>query len=235
MVTLRVDGTVRQVATQKETVQTLLHQEKIVLNDHDLCEPATSAPVVDGMTVTVHRVTYEETHERITIAPPVITRWDRRMTEQPVVIREGHPGTAVQTRCRWKKDGVLTVEWVQSKHTIARPKPTIVVRGKLPSRAGISGRRVLTMVATAYDPGPHSCGPFASGRTAIGLPAVKGVIAVDPRVIPLGTRVYVDGYGPAIAGDTGSAIRGNRIDLCYSSRREALNWGRRTVKVVILQ
>jgi 3D (Asp-Asp-Asp) domain-containing protein len=62
-----------------------------------------------------------------------------------------------------------------------------------------------------------------------------GVVAVDPRVIPLGTRLFVEGYGSAIAGDTGGAIKGNRIDLCFNSDDEAEKVGRRTVRVLILE
>jgi 3D (Asp-Asp-Asp) domain-containing protein len=90
------------------------------------------------------------------------------------------------------------------------------------------------MIATAYDPGPLSCGPYADGRTAIGLRAGHGVVAVDPNVIPLRARLYIEGYGPAIAGDVGGAIKGNRIDLGYNSRRAALQFGRRPVTVWVL-
>ena len=71
--------------------------------------------------------------------------------------------------------------------------------------------------------------------TATGTAAVRGVVAVDPSVIPLGTKLYIPGYGIATAEDTGGAINGNRIDLCYNSVNEAFNWGRRTVTVYILQ
>ncbi len=71
------------------------------------------------------------------------------------------------------------------------------------------------------------------GRTASGLPVGVGVIAVDPAVIPLGTRVYVPGYGPAVAADVGSAIKGNIIDLWMPSTAQALAWGRRTVTITI--
>jgi 3D (Asp-Asp-Asp) domain-containing protein len=64
--------------------------------------------------------------------------------------------------------------------------------------------------------------------------ATHGVVAVDPNVIPLYTRLYIEGYGPAIAGDIGGAIRGQRIDLCFDSLGEALDWGRRPVTVYIL-
>ncbi len=234
-VILCVDGATRQVSTLQESVQTLLQQEKIILNPHDLCAPPLITPITDGMTVTVSRVTFEVIRERVPIAPPIRTRWDRRMTVHPVIVHAGHPGVALQTRCVWKKAGKVAQQWVQNLRTLVRPTPTIVVRGKLASRSGLTGRRVMTMVATGYDPSPRSCGRGGKGRTAIGLPAMKGVIAVDPRVIPLGSRVYIEGYGAAIAADIGSAIKGHRIDLCFSTRYEALRWGRHTVTVVVLQ
>lgn len=91
-------------------------------------------------------------------------------------------------------------------------------------------RRVLNMEASAYttqDPGNGS-------YTYRGHLLRKGLVAVDPKVIPLGTRLYVDGYGYAIADDTGGYIKGNRIDLAYENRREALQFGRRMVQVYIL-
>jgi 3D (Asp-Asp-Asp) domain-containing protein len=110
-----------------------------------------------------------------------------------------------------------------------------------PPAAGAGGEgatRALTMVATAYDPGPVSTGKAPGqpgyGVTASGMRAGYGVVAVDPRVIPLGTRVYVPGYGVAVAGDTGSAIKGYRIDLGFASYGEAVRYGRRTVTVYVL-
>lgn len=92
----------------------------------------------------------------------------------------------------------------------------------------------LMVTATAYTAFCEGC----SGTTAIGLdlrsnPNQK-VIAVDPNVIPLGTRVWVEGYGEAIAGDTGSAIKGNKIDVFIPTQNEALEWGRKQVKLKIL-
>ncbi len=234
-VMLCVDGASRQVVTQQADVRSLLHQEQITLNSHDLCVPSLTTPITDGMMVTISRVTFDVIRERVPIAPPMHTRWDRRMTVHPVVVHQGCPGVALQTRCVWKKDGKVALEWVQNKRTLVRPRPTVVVRGKLASRSGFTSRKVMTVVATAYDPGPRSCGRRGCGRTAIGLPAEKGVVAVDPRVIPLGSRLYVDGYGLAIAADIGSAIKGHHIDLCFSSRLEAMRWGRHTVTVVVLQ
>jgi len=94
--------------------------------------------------------------------------------------------------------------------------------------------KALTMQATAYAPNCGGC----SGYTATGInikqdPTPK-VISVDPNVIPLGSRVWVEGYGEAIAGDTGGAIKGNRIDVLVPSVSSANSWGRKTVKVKIL-
>jgi 3D (Asp-Asp-Asp) domain-containing protein len=86
------------------------------------------------------------------------------------------------------------------------------------------------MVATGY---PAMC--CGTGRTRTGRRATYGVVAVDPRVIPLGTMVYVEGYGLALACDTGGAIKGHRIDLCYDSNYEANRYGRKHVKVHILR
>lgn len=101
------------------------------------------------------------------------------------------------------------------------------------SRHKYGRSRVMTMRASAYDPSPRTI-PSTTGRTAMGLRAGYGHVAVDPRVIRLGTMVFVEGYGFAIASDTGGAIKGNRIDLCFNTRSEALRFGRRTVRVHVL-
>ncbi|MDY6065663.1 MAG: 3D domain-containing protein [Finegoldia sp.] len=95
----------------------------------------------------------------------------------------------------------------------------------------ISGRKI-TMEATAYTDDPAENGGYSV--TALGTPIKPGVAAVDPNVIPLGTNLYVEGYGHARAEDTGGAIKGNRIDLVFSSKAESNAWGRRTVEVTIL-
>lgn len=92
----------------------------------------------------------------------------------------------------------------------------------------------LTVSATAYTADCEGC----SGVTATGIDLNENpnqkVIAVDPKVIPLGSTVYVEGYGKAIAGDTGGAIKGKKIDLFMSSEKQALKWGRQQVEVKIL-
>ncbi len=113
-------------------------------------------------------------------------------------------------------------------------------RAKEASKNNIqSAKRELTVVATAYTADPSENGTYggrvltAMGHDLTANPNMR-IIAVDPKVIPLGSKVWVEGYGEAIAGDTGSAIKGNRIDVLMGSKSKAINWGRQTVKVKIL-
>jgi peptidoglycan DL-endopeptidase CwlO len=93
-----------------------------------------------------------------------------------------------------------------------------------PAPVPIGGGRTLTVEATGY---------ALQGTTATGVPVGWGVVAVDPSVIPLGTRMTIPGYGEGVAADTGSAVRGRIIDLWFPTTAQALAWGRRTVTITI--
>lgn len=95
-------------------------------------------------------------------------------------------------------------------------------------------KKVMKMEATAYCPGPECTGIFADGLTSTGKKAGYGIVAVDPRVIPLGTRLYIDGYGLAVAEDVGAAIKGRRIDLCFDTHLEAIRFGRKNIRVHLI-
>ncbi|MES9758462.1 LysM peptidoglycan-binding domain-containing protein [Priestia megaterium] len=118
----------------------------------------------------------------------------------------------------------------------AKPStPSTSTPAPAPAQESKSVSKEITVEATAYTAYCAGC----SGITATGIDLRSNpnrkVIAVDPRVIPLGSRVYVEGYGTAIAADTGGAIKGNKIDVLLPSQKEALKWGRKTVKVQILK
>jgi 3D (Asp-Asp-Asp) domain-containing protein len=105
---------------------------------------------------------------------------------------------------------------VQAKTQTGRP--TIVA---VPTA---QGARTLSVTATGYS---------LSGHTSTGLPVGVGVVAVDPTVIPLGTRLTIPGYGEGVAADTGTAVQGNTIDLWFPSLADAMSWGRRTVTITL--
>ena len=87
-----------------------------------------------------------------------------------------------------------------------------------------NGTRTLTVTSTGYS---------LPGRTSTGLPVGFGVVAVDPAVIPLGSRLSIPGYGEGVAADTGSAVQGMTIDLWFPTLAQALAWGRRTVTITL--
>lgn len=98
----------------------------------------------------------------------------------------------------------------------------------------VKAAQEIQVEATAYTPYDEGM----SGITATGIDIRKDpnmkLIAVDPKVIPLGSKVWVDGYGEAIAGDTGGAIKGNRIDVLMPTKDQAFQWGRKTVTIRVL-
>ncbi|MBE6184687.1 LysM peptidoglycan-binding and 3D domain-containing protein [Heyndrickxia ginsengihumi] len=136
------------------------------------------------------------------------------------------------------------VQPTQTKVTVN--KPTVEVKSastqassETPTQSSSNtssdqGGKQITVTATAYTADCAGCsGVSATGMNLKNSPNAK-VIAVDPNVIPLGSKVYVEGYGTAIAADTGGAIKGNRIDVLVPNNSDAQNWGRKTVTVKVL-
>lgn len=149
---------------------------------------------------------------------------------------EGKNGSITKIFRLIKKEGkVVGKELVREERIEPVNKKIFLGRGGYtPSRGGsLRGGKVVMMKASAYDPGPHSNGGWA-GTTTLGIKPRYGIVAVDPRVIPLGSLVFVEGYGFGYAADTGSAIKGHRIDLCYNTVAECYRFGRKTVRVHIL-
>jgi 3D (Asp-Asp-Asp) domain-containing protein/LysM repeat protein len=125
---------------------------------------------------------------------------------------------------------VKTAKHVENNQTNAKPAEKAET-----AQAPANAAKEITVTATAYTANCEGC----SGITATGIdlkanPNAK-VISVDPNVIPLGSKVYVEGYGYATAADTGGAIKGNVIDVFIPSKEEAIQWGRKQVKVTILK
>jgi 3D (Asp-Asp-Asp) domain-containing protein len=104
--------------------------------------------------------------------------------------------------------------------TVPAPRPSSLLEADPGSTSG----RTLTVSATGY---------ALPGTTASGLPVGWGIVAVDPSVIPLGTKMIVPGYGEAVAADTGSAVQGLTIDLWFPTTAQALAWGRRSVTITL--
>jgi len=182
--------------------------------------------------------------DRATIAPSLRERNDPELSLGDA--RTLDPGRAglLETTTRVSRDGDGTVvRTIVASRIIRAPRARIVERGiaaysSLASAARIGFASVVHfagaafhMIATAYTAGCYGC----SGITATGARAGFGIIAVDPHVIPLGTKLYIPGYGRAVAGDTGGAIRGHRVDLGMNTIAQALQFGRRPITVYVLR
>ncbi|HHW25993.1 MAG TPA: DUF348 domain-containing protein [Firmicutes bacterium] len=234
------DGNVTTVFTTEKSVSAVLALANITPGPDDVVLPDVDALLSDGEPVRVVRVTYEDVWEDRVVAFKTETRPDDSIEAGLTrVYREGVTGIErVRYLVRYE-DGKEVSRKEVAKGTVREPVSKIILTGTLTqmSRGGENIRftRAIEVKATAYCPCVKCCGAYANGTTHIGLPAKQGVIAVDPRLIPLGTRVYVDGYGYAVAADTGGAIKGNRIDVCFDTHDEALRWGIKQVKVYVLE
>jgi 3D (Asp-Asp-Asp) domain-containing protein len=127
-------------------------------------------------------------------------------------------------------DGIVGPQTGQALGLTSGSSTNTVSRG-----VSTRGTETVSMVATGYDSSYESNYPFYGQPSYSGLPLQRGVVAVDPNVIPMGTRLYIEGYGDAIAADQGGAIKGNRVDLFFDSHQEAMDWGMKTVKVTIIK
>lgn len=251
-----MDGNNKQeIWTTSGTVKELLNKKDIILNDLDRVEPSLETTLTAKGTVEITRVekvtdVVEEEQGFSTVKKSDATM--KKGTEK--VVSEGKPGM-VEKQYEVTLENGKEVDRKLIKETVkSEPQERIVAIGtkveepktvasapkssspELVSRSGKnSGGKTLYMQATAYNWDCNSCD--GRGITSTGYNLKKnphGVIAVDPNVIPLGTRVYIEGYGHYVARDTGGAIKGNKIDIHMPTLKQARNFGGKKVKVTIL-
>ncbi len=252
----------------KGTVGEAVAEAAYTVDDNDRLVPEADTAVSDGMQIRIIRIDTTTETETAPIDFGVTYVDDPSMMQgEEKVTSEGETGEkelvySVETKDGSESSRTLVEERVvkeASDKVIARgtatptPRPTEAPAKKQASSSsskvsvdatsgtvnGMAYSKKITVTATAYSTSPSENGGHST--TAMGTPLRKGVIAVDPSVIPLGTKVYVaaaDGswsYGTAVAQDTGGAIKGNKIDLCYTSSSEARSFGRRSAVVYILE
>ncbi len=188
----------------------------------------------DGAVLLVRRV------DRV--PPPIQRRGTAALfAGQRHIARQGTPGkVAIEHPVKVPADG-LARALTARRVPITPPKPTQMLVGTSPvhylMRGGVVYRysRRMTLVATAYNASYAQNGPWGAVARLGGVHLTQGMVAVDPSVIPLGTRLYVEGYGPALAADTGSAIKGDRIDLFYDlDAQQTAAFGIKRLNVYIL-
>ncbi|MBR5156712.1 MAG: G5 domain-containing protein [Clostridia bacterium] len=242
-------GVFKEMYSCEKTLESALIDADITLSEHDEITPDLSTVVSEGLEVKITRVTIETVNEEqvMDFHETKIMR-DDKQADYVNVIQEGDTGWAEATFRVTTRDGVITEKLMLSQNVIVEPVAKIVEYGTyIPntvqtSKGPVRYKKVIQCNATAYDPSPASNGGYG-GLTATGMRAQYGVIAVDPRVIPLGSKVYVESpdggdswvYGFAVAADTGGAIKGNKVDLCYNTKSECYQFGRRPATVYVLE
>ena len=233
------------ILTAEETIEEMLIAEYEALKSHgiefkkniDEVEPSLNTKIKENLEVTLVKV--EEIKEVATeiIQFDTITEEDGSLDISVEEVRqEGLQGEKEITYRVLKKDGKEVSREIVSSKVVSEPVNEIIVQGTRRSFASRNGevldyKELLYCQSTAYTGG----GVTATGSVPVYNPSGISTIAVDPRVIPLGSLVYVDGYGKAIAADTGGAIQGNIVDIYVNSYDHATSWGRRyDVPVYIL-
>ena len=239
-VTLVDAGKKKQVWSTSTTVADFLTQHEISLAKLDRVEPDLKEKVKEETVVNIKRIEKVTDVVEQPINFAVITQKDDNLpagTEK--ILKKGTEGLVSKKYEVTKENGKEIFRKLLSETTVKEKQDKIVSVGtkgdviQLASRGEESGKEVYVN-STAYTASCNGC----SGRTATGIdlkanPNAK-VIAVDPSFIPLGTKVYVEGYGYAVAGDTGGSVKGQKIDVFFSSKAEAYRWGNRQVMIKII-
>jgi Uncharacterized protein conserved in bacteria len=237
-VTINIDGSPRMIYTSKETVgEVLSDYEKNIGSDYILNDIPQSTKTKSKMTIDI--TTVKETIVTEVQAIPFKTdtvKTDSLVKGEERVVNEGVAGEAtITTKNVYEGTEVVSSEEI-SRVVVAQPVNKVIEVGNAdpaPKAVSIDGYEYTSTIgvtATGYTPHDAGC----TGITSTGTVAKKGSIAVDPKVIPYGTELYIPGYGYGIAEDCGGAIKGNRIDLCYETKSEAFSWGRQKVTIYIL-
>lgn len=242
LVTIKDKNEKKQVWTTSTTVVDLLKHQEVKLNELDRVEPEANTQVTENMVVKIIRVEKVTDVVEAPVDYAVVTRKDSSLpagVEQ--VVNKGEKGLEKKTFAVVLENGKEVSRTLLSTEKVKESKDRIVALGTKPIKQQTSrgydgpSKKEFYVQATAYTAYCNGC----TGKTSTGINLRKNpdqkVIAVDPSIIPLGTKVWVEGYGHAIAADTGSSIRGNKIDLFIPDQKTVDSYGRKTVLIKILE
>jgi uncharacterized protein YabE (DUF348 family)/3D (Asp-Asp-Asp) domain-containing protein len=246
---LTADGQTRSVYTTARTVESALADLNIALGEQDRLTPEPNAALSENSEVRIVRVKKEQEEVTEAIAFDTVTKNDAQLLKgKEQVVQEGKEGLLVKKKEKVYEDGMLVSEniidqQVQSESVkkvvaVGTKNPVVVLSSTSPSvdqvsKSGLTFgvKQIINNVKlTAYSAGIASTGKGEDnpsfGKTFTGTTVTEGrTIAVDPKVIPLGWWVYIDGLGFRRAEDTGSAVKGQMIDVYYESEEYANRFG----------
>jgi len=251
-----VDNKEFNVKSAEKDVALMLNAQKIVISPTDKISPSKETKLSSGLDITITRVNSKTIKQSKPIDfKTVIKKNNSILLSKRTVSQNGVKGIKSITLNVTYEDGKEVTRHVIKETLVKQPKDKIIVQGTMPavsfSRGSTTSRederanvtpissntsgKTFSVKTTAYSSSGGTNNAYtASGRKAVRNPNGYSTVAVDPSVIPLGTRLYIEGYGNAIAADTGSAIRGIFIDLYFNTNNEACSWGVRYLTVHIL-
>ena len=253
-VTVKADGKTQTLTPEKGTVEQALTAAHITLSEDDKVEPSLKTALKDGLTITVTRIEFVERVELESIPFKTVEKTDSSLSAGRKVQKQvGAEGIRERVFCDKVVNGKVESSKELRSSVVTEPTDDVWMVGPKKSSpvakpAGVvtdaSGKpkhykSCLTGVATAYTSDRGNAGTV----TASGARAQVGIVAVNPEVIPLGTKLYIaspDGsvvYGYAVAGDTGGAMYSGEalVDLFFDTYDECIRFGRRTMNVYILE
>jgi 3D (Asp-Asp-Asp) domain-containing protein len=219
------------------TLKTILEQNNIFIGDNDIVSLDINKPIKPFQTTKIVRVSNDkkETTEQI----PFRVMWNKRYNSnlRKIELQKGIEKNIKRTVNKIFYDGVLHEIIIVNESIISKEFYRLLLlddNGNVEKDYDLSKAKTIKMIATAYYPGD----PLAWGDgtvTVLGQEMQRGIVAVDPEVIPLRTRLFVTGYGYGYAGDTGNLIKGNRVDLGVNNAQEEKAWMHREVTVYLLE
>ena len=233
--------------TAKKTIADLLSSEGIQVSESTVLNVQLEDAVFEGMTVSIVHTSEEVISVEEIIPSKIVKKPTSTLKEgETKVVQEGNEGLLKKEYKVYYENNKEVSRELLSETIVTSAEDKIIEYGEavkktavtyssgtLASRGGeLRYKAVITASASAY---------CINGRTATGMQTKVGVVAVDPSVIPLGSRLYIEAadgswsYGSAVAADTGGSIKGNKVDLYMETKAEALKFGRRSAKVYILE
>lgn len=250
-VNIIVDDTVLEVETLSDSVSNILEESQITLGANDIINHETSEVLSEKTQIEIIRVTKEQLVTKTTIPYKTVKRSSSAIEfGDTKVLTEGEEGIIATTSEQVLHNGVLVSDNVIKEEVILDATNEIIEYGSFNVSRGVTNRdglittnsgaklaysKVIDVSASAY-----STEGWSSKNTASGTVARVGAIAVDPRIIPLGSKLYITSsngdwiYGEAVAEDIGGAIKGNKIDLFFNTQQECISFGRQSAKVYVL-
>lgn len=236
-VEVMVDGKDIKVDSAENSVKDMLATEGITLNELDKVEPSIDTELSKNLKIKITRVEEKTIVEKEPIEFETVVKEDSNLKKgEKKTTQKGANGEKEVTMKLVMEDGKEVSREVVESKVVKEPVNQIVTKGTkeelVLSRGNdnINYKKKMVVEATAYS----GDGITATGTVPKRNPGGLSTIAVDPRVIPLGTKVYVEGYGYAVAEDTGGAIKSNIIDIFLNSSSECKQWGRRNVNLYVI-